>query len=220
MHSHQDPLPWLLKLNHGRIFYLPLKRLIDLVFALAILVATAPLSLVVAVGVGLSSRGGVLYRSERVGKDGKPFTMYKFRSMIAGADTDYLLLRGATSEHRNGPFFKNPSDPRVTPLGKIIRRLSLDELPQLVNVVRGEMSIVGPRPAFQVEIDEMGPHGQRRLSVLPGITGLCQISGRSNLPYDRCVSLEEIYMEHANTVLDLWVLGKTVAVALRKIGAH
>ena len=220
MGENHNPLPWLLTLKHGKAIYGPSKRTIDFFLAFLILLLTAPLSLAVALGVGLSSRGGVLYRSQRVGKNSKPFTMLKFRSMYQGADTDYLLLRDLNPDYRNGPFFKDPSDPRVTPFGRIIRRLSLDEIPQLWNVLRGEMSLVGPRPAFEVEIKEMGAHGQRRLAVFPGITGLCQISGRSNLPYERCARLEEIYIKHASVLLDVWVLGKTLVVALRKIGAH
>lgn len=220
MSENHNSLPWLFTLKRGSAIYEPAKRTIDFLLALLILLLTGPLSLAVALGIGLSSRGGVLYRSQRVGKNGKMFTMLKFRSMYQGADIDYLQLRDLNPYHRNGPFYKNPSDYRVTPFGRIIRRLSLDEVPQLWNVLRGEMSLVGPRPAFQVEIGEMGAHGQKRLTVLPGITGLCQISGRSNLPYERCARLEEIYIEHANTLLDLWVLGKTFYVALRKIGAH
>lgn len=218
--ANSSPLSWLFTLKHGKTFYRPSKRTIDLFLALVILLFSAPISLIVALGVGFSSRGGILYRSERVGKNGRLFTMLKFRSMYEGSDTDYLLLRDMNIEHRNGPFFKDPYDPRVTPFGRIIRRLSLDEIPQLWNVLRGEMSLVGPRPAFEVEIKEMGAHGQRRLAVLPGVTGLCQISGRSNLPYERCARLEEIYIEHASVLLDLWVIGKTAVVALRKIGAH
>ena len=220
MGENHNPLSWLLTLKHGKAIYGPSKRTIDFFLAFLILLLTAPLSLAVAIGVGLSSRGGVLYRSQRVGKNSKPFTMLKFRSMYQGADTDYLLLRDLNPDYRNGPFFKDPSDPRVTPFGRIIRRLSLDEIPQLWNVLRGEMALVGPRPAFEIEIEEMGAHGQRRVAVLPGITGLCQISGRSNLPYERCARLEEIYIERASVLLDTWVLGKTIVVALRKIGAH
>ena len=216
----RNPIPWLLTLVRGGRTYRVWKRGLDIGFSLVALTLLFPFFLIAAVAVATTSPGGVLFKSERVGLSGKPFVMLKLRSMYDGSHRDYHAIRDSDSSKRNGPFYKHPEDPRITPVGKFIRRFSIDELPQFWNVLIGDMSVVGPRPAFDVEIREMGPHGTRRLDVKPGITGLCQISGRSNLPFDDCVRLEEIYIQKANILLDLWVIAKTLGVALRKVGAH
>lgn len=215
-----NPLPWLLSLLHGGRTYPFAKRCLDIGFAILAIVLLFPFFVVAAVAVRATSPGGILFRSERVGKAGEPFTMFKLRSMYEGSHSDYHSIRERDASKRNGPFYKDPQDPRITPVGRFIRRFSIDELPQLWNVLLGDMSVVGPRPAFEVEIREMGPHGQRRLGVKPGITGLCQISGRSNLPFSDCVRLEQIYLDKANILLDVWIIAKTFGVAMRKIGAH
>lgn len=175
--------------------------------------------LILTILIPVSSPGSPFFVSLRVGAGGKEFRMYKFRSMYSGSHDQYFNVRADTT-YRNGPLYKNPRDPRITPLGALIRRLSLDELPQLMNVLFGQMSLVGPRPAFEVEIREMGNHGQRRLEVLPGMTGLCQISGRSELPFGRCVVLERLYLLRASWTLDSWILVNTIRAVLKKAGAH
>ncbi len=172
----------------------------------------------VALVVGLTSRGGVFYRQERVGKDGRPFRMFKFRSMVAGADR--LVPGLAALSDGNGVLFKMRGDPRVTRVGKVLRRYSIDELPQLMNVVRGEMSLVGPRPPLQSEVDRYGLDMHRRFLVKPGITGLWQVSGRSDLSWDDSVRIDVRYVENWSLAFDFMILWKTLGVVVRKSGAY
>ena len=166
----------------------------------------------------LTSRGGVFYRQERVGRDGQTFSMLKFRSMVAGADamTDHL----SGDNDGNGVLFKQKSDARVTRVGKVLRRYSLDELPQLLNVVRGSMSLVGPRPPLPTEVERYGFDMHRRFLVKPGITGLWQISGRSDLSWDDSVRIDVRYVENWSLTFDFMILWKTVGAVLRGSGAY
>lgn len=194
------------------------KETVDRTASALALLLMLPLLLGIAAAVGLSSRGGVFYRQERVGRDGQAFSMLKFRSMVTGADamTDHL----AGSNDGNGVLFKQKTDARVTRVGKVLRRFSLDELPQLLNVVRGDMSLVGPRPPLPTEVERYGFDMHRRFLVKPGITGLWQISGRSDLSWDDSVRIDVRYVENWSLTFDFMILWKTVGAVLRGSGAY
>jgi exopolysaccharide biosynthesis polyprenyl glycosylphosphotransferase len=186
--------------------------------SLVLLLLLAPLLLVLAAGVRFSSRGPVLFRQQRIGRDGRPFAMLKFRSMVDGADrmVDHLVEQ----DDGNGVLFKLRSDPRVTPFGRILRRYSLDELPQLLNVLGGQMSLVGPRPPLSSEVERYGFDMHRRFLVKPGITGLWQISGRSDLSWDDSVRIDVRYVENWSLTFDFMILWKTVGAVVRGSGAY
>src|SRR3954449_9181595 len=194
------------------------KTVLDRSAALGALVLLSPVFAVLALAVGLSSPGGVFYRQQRVGLNGRPFTMLKFRSMVSGADQQVAGL--SDGNDADGLLFKMRQDPRVTPVGRWLRRLSLDELPQLVNVITGTMSLVGPRPPLPSEVARYDTSVRRRLLVKPGLTGLCQISGRSDLPWDEAVRLDLRYVENWSLSLDLLILWKTGRAVLSRSGAY
>ena len=180
----------------------------------ALIVLAVPL-LVVALLVRLTSDGPALFRQTRVGKDGREFRLWKFRTMVVGAEQ-----MPPPSNDVDGPLFKLRADPRVTSVGRVLRRWSLDELPQLLNVLRGEMSLVGPRPPLPSEVDQYGDDVRRRLLVKPGLTGLWQVSGRSDLPWEECVRLDLRYVENWSVSLDLLILLRTVVAVVRGSGAY
>ncbi|RBY76043.1 sugar transferase [Geodermatophilus sp. TF02-6] len=182
------------------------------------LVLLAPVLLAIAAAVALSSPGPVLYRQQRVGVNGETFTMLKFRSMVVDADRQVDVLRARNTS--DGLLFKMRTDPRVTPVGRWLRRLSLDELPQLVNVLGGSMALVGPRPPLPEEVARYDTSVSRRLLVKPGLTGLWQISGRSDLPWEEAVRLDLRYVENWSLTLDLLILTKTVRAVLSRSGAY
>jgi exopolysaccharide biosynthesis polyprenyl glycosylphosphotransferase len=194
------------------------KRLFDIsVSGCLLLVASVPLT-VVAVIIATTSPGGVFFSHERIGKNGHPFRMLKFRSMVAGADAQLsgLLASQGTSDQ---PLFKIENDPRITRIGKFIRRYSIDEIPQLINVLRGDMSLVGPRPQVAKEVALYDNAASRRLFVKPGMTGLWQVSGRSNLNWDESVRLDLYYVENWSLLADFAILGRTVRAVLASDGA-
>jgi exopolysaccharide biosynthesis polyprenyl glycosylphosphotransferase len=195
-------------------WHLLLKQVFDYLFAAVLVVALAPLGLLVALAVKLTSRGPVLYRQPRAGLNGRPFTMFKFRSMRADAEHQQGALADRNEMH--GPVFKLANDPRVTPLGRFLRRHSLDELPQLWNVLRGEMSLVGPRPLPVEEVQRFADDAhRRRLSVRPGLTCLWQISGRNDIAdFDDWVRLDLAYIDQWSLWLDLKIMIATIPVAL------
>ncbi len=191
------------------------KRTFDLVGALLILALLSPLLLAISLAVKLTSRGPVLYRSRRPGIGGVPFDCFKFRTMVDGVVVSEEELEAMNEA--DGALFKIRDDPRVTPVGRFLRRFSLDELPQLINVVRGEMSLVGPRPLPLRDFDRLEEWHKKRYLVLPGITGLWQVSGRSELNFDDLVRLDFVYLERWSVALDLVILLKTIpAVVLRR----
>ncbi|MFL6065711.1 MAG: sugar transferase [Friedmanniella sp.] len=194
------------------------KSAFDVLGAACALLVLSPLMLVIAVAVKLTSRGPVFYRSERIGLDGKPFAMVKFRSMEVGADQRLATL--ANANDGAGPLFKLRHDPRVTPLGRWLRRFSLDELPQLFNVLTGQMSIVGPRPPLRSEVMTYTGEVERRLLVKPGITGLWQVSGRSDLSWEESVRLDLYYVENWSFVQDLVISWRTFSAVLASSGAY
>ncbi len=193
------------------------KRLLDLLVAALALVALSPLFAILALLIKATSRGPVFFHQQRAGLGRQPFVMLKFRSMRFDAD-----LRRRELEHRNemdGPVFKMRRDPRITPLGRFLRRSSLDELPQLVNVLLGQMSLVGPRPLPLEEARRLAPEHQRRHSVKPGMTGLWQISGRNDLPYEEMMRLDLEYVERRSLWLDLRILLATLPAVMAGRGA-
>lgn len=172
----------------------------------------------VALAIKLNSRGPVLYRSIRLGQDGKPFVFYKFRSMVDGAHESRGFLLHLNEVE--GPVFKIANDPRVTRVGRFLRRTSIDELPQVLNVLKGDMSLVGPRPPIPEEVEKYEPWQRRRLDVKPGITCLWQISGRSKLGFDEWMRLDIQYIQHQSFLLDLKILLRTIPAVLSRDGAY
>jgi exopolysaccharide biosynthesis polyprenyl glycosylphosphotransferase len=196
------------------------KAAFDRVGALALLTLSAPLLAVVAglVMFGPGGRGPAVFRQERVGKDGRPFVLYKFRTMVVNAEQRLPELRNLNDT--DGELFKMRRDPRVTPVGRWLRRLSLDELPQLVNVLKGDMSLVGPRPPLAREVAGYPADMRRRLVVKPGLTGLWQVSGRSDLSWDESIRLDLTYVENWSLTMDLAILARTVSAVVRSSGAY
>jgi exopolysaccharide biosynthesis polyprenyl glycosylphosphotransferase len=197
---------------------LVIKALFDRTAALAALALIWPVLVVVAFAIRLDDGGPALFKQTRVGKAGRTFTVYKFRTMVIDAEQRKAELRPQAGQHT--VLFKLRNDPRITHLGAWLRRWSLDELPQLVNVVTGDMSLVGPRPALPDEAERYRDHVRRRLAVKPGITGLWQVSGRSDLPWDESVRLDLRYVENWSLMLDLHILWKTLSAVVRGSGAY
>ncbi|MGG7465138.1 sugar transferase [Plantibacter sp. YIM 135347] len=194
------------------------KRGFDVVASAIGLLLLSPVLLVVALLVKLDSRGSVLFRQTRVGLNGEHFSILKFRTMEQNAEARVAELQ-AFNEGA-GPLFKMKADPRVTRVGRILRKLSIDELPQLVNVLRGDMSLVGPRPGLPSEVAAYEPHAHRRLLVLPGITGLWQVSGRSDLSWEAGLELDLDYVDDCSFGRDLVILARTVPRVLGSSGAY
>jgi lipopolysaccharide/colanic/teichoic acid biosynthesis glycosyltransferase len=186
----------------------PGKRALDLLGAVAILTLSAPVLLVALILIRLESHGHPIYRQRRVGLDGEPFDLYKLRTMIAGA------------EHIGPGLAVNVGDDRITRVGAFLRRTSLDEVPNLINVLRGEMSLVGPRPTVQVQVDRYTDRQRGRLATRPGITGWAQVNGRASLPWSDRIELDLWYVEHASLRLDLQIIARTVRMVLTGRGLY
>jgi exopolysaccharide biosynthesis polyprenyl glycosylphosphotransferase len=193
-----------------------LKRGFDLVVAGLLVVVLSPILLACALAVRVTSRGPVLFRQPRVGREGQVFHMHKFRSMVADAESRLHALR--SRKETDGPIFKLQRDPRVTRVGRVLRAFSLDELPQLVDVLRGHMSLVGPRPLPVYEVDLSDPWARNRLRVRPGLTGLWQVSGRHRLPFDDLVRYDLFYVENWSLSMDLVILLRTIPAVLLRSG--
>ena len=174
-----------------------MSRVLDAVLAAALLLVTSPLLALAALAIRLESRGPVFYRQRRVGLRGAPFELWKLRTMVPGAET------------MGAGIYVVEGDPRITRTGRLLRRFSLDELPNLVNVLRGEMAVVGPRPTVQEQVDRYTDRQRRRLEVKPGITGWAQVNGRTSLPWPERIELDVWYVEHRSLRLDLRILGRT-----------
>ena len=185
-----------------------LPRWLDVAIAIVALVVSAPVLAIAALAIKFDSRGPVLYLARRVGRDGVDFELYKLRTMHTGNDPVGVgtpVLAG---------------DPRVTRVGEFLRRFSLDELPNLVNVVRGEMAVVGPRPTLAAQVDEYTPHQRRRLEVKPGLTGWAQVNGRAGIPWDERIELDVWYVEHRTAALDLRILAHTARLLITGHGLY
>ena len=182
-----------------------LRRAIDIVVSAGVLLAASPLLALAALAIRLESRGGVIYRQPRAGLHGHVFEVYKLRTMVQGA------------EHVGAGLAINQDDPRVTRVGELLRRSSLDELPNLWNVLRGEMSLIGPRPTLPVQVEQYSQRQRGRLAVKPGITGWAQVNGRAALPWPERIELDLYYIEHRSLALDVRILWRTLAIVL---GGH
>lgn len=193
--------------------YTASKRLIDILVCIIAILLASPLFFIIAVIIKWEDpKGNIIFKQLRVGKNGKEFYMYKFRSMVSNAEEllDHLLDQNEVS----GAMFKMKDDPRVTKFGKFIRKTSIDELPQLINVLRGDMTLVGPRPPLTREVAQYNSYELQRLLVTPGCTGLWQVSGRSNLGFNEMVELDLNYIKHRSLKMDLKILFKTFFVLL------
>jgi lipopolysaccharide/colanic/teichoic acid biosynthesis glycosyltransferase len=199
-------------------WYFPAKRAIDVVLSLAILGATAPIVLGAMAGIVLVTGGNPLYRHERVGLGARRFRMWKLRTMVRDAHAMLPELR--KYNEADGPVFKMRDDPRLHALGAFLRRTSIDELPNFVNVLTGEMSIVGPRPPLPEEVAHYDAYALRRLVVKPGVTCLWQISGRSHLAFEEWMALDNAYIDTWSPWGDLAIVARTVPAVLRGVGAH
>jgi len=197
-----------------------MKESFDTVGALLLIVASSPLLLAAAFAVRLSTPGPVFFKQERIGLNGKPFHMLKFRSMVMDAEAQLELLTTSGRDAGNEVMFKMARDPRVTPVGKWLRRFSIDELPQFFNVLRKDMSLVGPRPPLPREVESYAEDVHRRFLVRPGITGLWQVSGRSNLSWEESVRLDLYYVENWSMLGDLQILWQTARAVLHRDGAY
>lgn len=193
------------------------KRAVDMLVSLAVMPVLLPLGLIVGLALRLDSPGPILFRQTRIGKNGKPFTMYKFRSMFK--DADKIREEMDSLNEASGPIFKIKKDPRITRVGAILRKTSLDEIPQFMNVLKGDMSLVGPRPPLPNEVQEYNQYQRGRLAVTPGLTCLWQISGRSSIGFDQWVELDLEYIRNQSLWLDFKIVLKTIPVIVRGTGA-
>ncbi len=196
---------------------LAIKRAMDFLVCIVLLPFFAVLSVIIGVAIKLDSRGPVLYAQTRIGKDGKPFTMYKFRSMRK--DAEKLRKSLDALNEAEGPVFKIKRDPRITRVGAVLRKTSLDELPQLINVLLGQMSLVGPRPPLPDEVEKYTDYQFGRLAVTPGITCIWQVEGRSNVSFDKWVELDLQYIRNQSLLLDVKLILRTALVVIKGTGA-
>lgn len=195
-----------------------LKRTLDLLILAVALPIVLPLGLLAALAIKLDSPGPVIFQQIRIGKWGKPFICYKFRSMAVDAEARKQDL--LTANEADGPIFKMQNDPRMTRVGRLIRKASIDELPQLINILKGDMSFVGPRPPLPSEVSLYEYEQRQRLNVVPGLTGLQQVSGRSDLPFERWVELDLQYINEQSLGKDIMILLKTIPTVLFGKGAY
>ena len=207
-----------LQATRGSRTYFLLKRLSDIIVALFLLALFLPIIPVVAILIKLDSPGPIFFKQKRVGKNGKFFNFYKFRSMVTGAENVIGALRSLSGV--DGPVFKIKDDPRITHVGRFLRRSSLDELPQLMNVLKGDMSIVGPRPNLPSEVSQYLAWQKRRLEVTPGITCFWQIAGRSHIGFQEWMRLDLEYVRKRSIVTDLKIMFKTVPAVIARKGAY
>lgn len=199
-------------------YYLVIKRCLDIVGSILGILLLSPVFIVVAVIIKLDSKGPVLFHQTRVGENGQAFEMYKFRSMQM--DAEELLSQLKEKNEADGPVFKIRNDPRITRTGMILRKISIDELPQLINILKGEMSFVGPRPPLPSEADKYTPYQRQRLMVKPGLTCYWQISGRSDLSFAEWVELDLKYIETRTILMDIKLILLTIPVVLKGKGAY
>lgn len=202
----------------SRFVYHSMKRLFDIVAATCGIVILSPLMIIIAVLIKAEDHGPVFYKQVRVGKNGKTFKMYKFRSMFVNADK--MLDKLKEQNDVDGPMFKMKDDPRVTKIGHFIRKHSLDELPQFLNVLKGDMSLVGPRPPLPSEVEEYSEYDKQRLFVIPGCTGLWQATERNEVGFNEMVQLDIQYIQRASFTFDLWIICKTVAIVIKPNGSY
>ena len=190
--------------------YLIAKRITDVLFSGIGLIILSPVFVIVAIAIKLDSKGPIFFKQDRVGKDEELFSMYKFRSMVVNAEELKKALEN--QNEMSGPMFKMKKDPRITRVGRFIRKTSIDELPQLVNVIKGDMSLVGPRPSLPKEVEQFEPWMKERLAVQPGITCFWQVMGRNSIPFEEWMKLDVKYVRERNYFLDIKLIFKTFFV--------
>ncbi|MET0887059.1 MAG: sugar transferase [Mycetocola sp.] len=196
------------------------KRALDIIGSVSLILMLSPVLLAIALLIKVTSSGPILFRQQRIGIGGRPFYMYKFRSMVVGAEAQLAELSRIDAQEGNAVLFKLRNDPRVTKIGGVLRRFSLDEFPQLLNVLAGSMSLVGPRPPLENEVAQYDQHVHRRFLVKPGMTGLWQINGRSNLSWEDSVRLDLYYVENWSIIGDIVILWRTARAVARPEGAY
>lgn len=216
-------LPYYFDGTPFEIRHKPLKRAFDIIFSLMVLLFFFPIFLIIALTVKLSSRGPIFYAHERLGRGGVPFPCYKFRTMYSNADErlQELLENSPSIKKEWEESYKLKNDPRITPIGKFLRKSSLDELPQFWNVLKGDLSVVGPRPVVQQEMQKhFGEKAMVILSIRPGLTGIWQVSGRNDTAYSQRIQLDEMYVDTQSLLLDLKLIAKTIPAMLSSRGAY
>ena len=196
--------------ERSNVLYEVIKRIIDIVASFTGLIVLSPLMLIVSILIKLESKGEVIFKQKRVGLNGKEFYMYKFRSMVINAEE--LKAELESQNEMSGPMFKMKDDPRITRIGKFIRKTSIDELPQLINVIKGDMSLVGTRPSLAKEVEKFEPWMKERLEVKPGLTCIWQISGRNNIDFEDWMKLDIKYVRERSLIFDIKLILKTVLV--------
>ena len=196
--------------ERSNVLYEVIKRIIDIVASFTGLILLSPLILIVSILIKLESKGEVIFKQKRVGLNGKEFYMYKFRSMVINAEE--LKEQLESQNEMSGPMFKIKDDPRITKVGKFIRKTSIDELPQLINVIKGDMSLVGPRPSLPKEVEKFEQWMMERLEVKPGLTCIWQISGRNNIDFEDWMKLDIKYVRERSLALDFKLIFKTIFV--------
>ena len=204
--------------TRGFSFYEAIKRLIDIICSFVGILVLSPLFIIIAIIIKFTSKGPVFFSQKRVGRNGKEFDMYKFRSMVVNAEE--LKEKLAAQNEMSGPMFKMKDDPRVTKVGKFIRKTSIDELPQLWNILKGDMSLVGPRPSLPKEVAQFDEWMYKRLEVKPGLTCYWQVSGRNNIDFEDWMKLDVKYVEERNLWIDIKLIFKTVFVLFGDKNAH
>lgn len=202
----------------SRFMYHSIKRIFDFMAAICGVIILSPVMLVIAILIKSEDHGPVFYKQKRIGQNGKPFEMYKFRSMFINADQ--MLAKLKEQNDVEGPMFKMRDDPRVTKIGHFIRKHSLDELPQFLNVIKGDMSLVGPRPPLPSEVAEYSDYDKQRLYVTPGCTGLWQATERNEVGFNEMVQLDIQYIQRASFMFDLWIIWKTVEIIIKPNGSY
>lgn len=202
----------------SRFIYHSVKRVFDFLAATCGIIILSPLMLIIAILIKSEDHGPIFYKQVRVGKNGKTFKMYKFRSMFVNADK--MLDKLKEQNDVDGPMFKMKDDPRVTKIGHFIRKHSLDELPQFFNVLKGDMSLVGPRPPLPSEVVEYSEYDKQRLLVIPGCTGLWQATERNEVGFSKMVQLDIQYIQRASFTFDLWIIWKTVEIVIKPNGSY
>lgn len=203
----------------SEFIYFFIKRCFDLIIAVTAVIVLLPVFLIIAIIVKSDSKGKVVFIHKRLGKNGKTIKVYKFRTMVNDAEQVYKNLP-IEIKMKFEDKFKLENDPRITKTGKFLRESSLDELPQLINIIKGDMSIVGPRPIVEKEIEKYGEFSEKLLSIKPGLTGNWQVSGRSNCTYEERVKLDMDYIDKKGFWMDIIIILRTVAVVIKKIGAE
>ena len=198
--------------------YKMVKRIMDIVLSLIALVLLSPIFLIIALAIKLESKGPVFFKHTRIGKNGKIIKIYKFRSMVENAED---LIKKFTPEQMKEykENYKLTNDPRITKVGKVLRKTSLDELPQLINIIKGELSIIGPRPVVQEELEKYGQNAQKFLSVTPGLTGYWAANGRSCTSYEQRMEMELFYVDNLSFKMDMKVFFKTIGAVIKREGA-